>query len=58
MPEIGPSGLMSGDGKRSMATWLKQPRPSSTLLLSRRQNFQRARNRPFTAAASRAVGAL
>ena len=31
MPEIGPSGLMSGDGKRSVATWLKQPRPSSTL---------------------------
>ena len=34
MPEIGPSGLMSGDGKRSMATWLKQLRPSSTLLMA------------------------
>jgi hypothetical protein len=31
MPEIGSSGLMSGDGKRSVAEWPKLPRPSSTL---------------------------
>jgi len=31
MPEIGTSGSMSGDGKRSVAEWLKLPRPSSTL---------------------------
>ena len=30
MPEIGPSGSISGDGKRSDATWPKPPRPSST----------------------------
>ena len=32
MPEIGTSGLMSEDGKRSVATWPKPPRLSSTLL--------------------------
>ena len=31
MPEIGTSGLMSEDGKRSVATWPKPPRLSSTL---------------------------
>ena len=31
MPEIGTSGSMSEDGKRSVATWPKLPRPSSTL---------------------------
>jgi hypothetical protein len=31
MLEIGTSGLMSGDGKRSVAAWPKLPRPSSTL---------------------------
>ena len=31
MPKIGTSGSMSGDGKRSVAAWLKLPRPSSTL---------------------------
>jgi hypothetical protein len=31
MPEIGSSGLMSGDGRRSVAEWPKLPRPSSTL---------------------------
>src|SRR6202165_2528594 len=31
MPEIGTSGSMSGDGKRSGAEWPKLPRPSSTL---------------------------
>jgi hypothetical protein len=31
MPEIGPSGSMSGDGKRRVAAWPKLPRPSSTL---------------------------
>jgi hypothetical protein len=31
MPESGTSGSMSGDGKRSVAAWLKLPRPSSTL---------------------------
>ena len=31
MPEIGTSGSMSGDGKRSDAKWPKLPRPSSTL---------------------------
>jgi hypothetical protein len=37
MPEIGTSGSMSGDGKRSVAAWPKLPRPSSTLPgLSRR----------------------
>jgi hypothetical protein len=33
MPEIGTSGSMSGDGKRSVAEWPKLPRPSSTLPL-------------------------
>ncbi len=32
MPEIGTSGLMSGERKRSVAAWLKLPRLSSTLL--------------------------
>jgi hypothetical protein len=32
MPEIGPSGLMSGEGKRGDAAWPKLPRLSSTLL--------------------------
>jgi hypothetical protein len=32
MPEIGTSGLMSEDRKRSVATWPKPPRLSSTLL--------------------------
>src|SRR5882762_553600 len=31
MPEIGTSGSMSGDGKRSVAEWPKLPRLSSTL---------------------------
>jgi hypothetical protein len=31
MPEIGTSGLMSEDRKRSVATWPKPPRLSSTL---------------------------
>jgi hypothetical protein len=31
MPEIGPSGLMSGEGKRGDAAWPKLPRLSSTL---------------------------
>ena len=34
MPEIGTSGSMSGDGKRSAAAWPKLPRPSSTLPFS------------------------
>jgi hypothetical protein len=33
MPEIGTSGSMSGDGRRSVAAWPKLPRPSSTLPL-------------------------
>ena len=32
MREIRTSGSMSGEGKRSHATWPKPPRPSSTLL--------------------------
>ncbi len=32
MPEIGTSGSMSGDEKRSVAAWPKLPRSSSTLL--------------------------
>ena len=32
MREICMSGLMSGEGKRSVAAWPKPPRPSSTLL--------------------------
>lgn len=32
MPEIGTSGLMSGERKRSVAEWPKLPRLSSTLL--------------------------
>ena len=31
MPEIGTSGSMSGDRKRSVAEWPKLPRPSSAL---------------------------
>ena len=31
MPEIGTSGLMSGDGKQGDAGWPKPLRPSSTL---------------------------
>ena len=31
MPEIGTSGLMSGERKRSVAAWPKLPRLSSTL---------------------------
>jgi len=31
MREICMSGLMSGEGKRSVAAWPKPPRPSSTL---------------------------
>ena len=34
MREICMSGLMSGEGKRSVAAWPKPPRPSSTLLKS------------------------
>ncbi|MEH2557670.1 hypothetical protein V1286_005199 [Bradyrhizobium algeriense] len=32
MPEIGTSGLMSGERKRDVAEWPKSPRLSSTLL--------------------------
>ena len=56
MPEIGTSGLMSEDGKRSVATWPKPPRLSSTLharefitLLAARQwrgRLPRARSSP------------
>jgi len=48
MPEIGTSGSMSGDGKRSDAKWPKLPRPSSTLPLeqavaaSRRLHYRHA----------------
>jgi hypothetical protein len=31
MPEIGTSGSMSENGKRSVAEWRKLPRPFSTL---------------------------
>jgi hypothetical protein len=34
MPEIGTSGSMSEDGKRSVAKWPKLPRLSSTLPFS------------------------
>src|SRR3954462_14865984 len=37
MREIRTSGLMSGDGKRSVAAWPKPPRPSSTLRAPRRR---------------------
>src|SRR3954462_12823578 len=37
MREIRTSGLTSGDGKRGVATWLKPPRPSSTLQFKGRQ---------------------
>ena len=42
MREIRTSGLMSGDGKRSVAAWPKPPRPSSTL-----HNPTRKRTHPF-----------
>src|SRR5262245_53933883 len=45
MPEIGTSGSMSGDGKRSVAAWPKLPRPSSTLPKRRLGNV-RFSNRP------------
>src|SRR3954465_12413522 len=35
MREIRTSGLMSGEGKRSVAAWPKPPRPSSTLRCAR-----------------------
>src|SRR3954453_20061297 len=37
MPEIGTSGLMSGDGKQGDAGWPKPLRPSSTLPLLPRE---------------------
>src|SRR3954454_3479481 len=37
MREIRTSGLTSGDGKRGVATWLKPPRPSSTLQVTGRK---------------------
>src|SRR3954452_5710592 len=37
MREIHTSGLTSGDGKRGVATWLKPPRPSSTLQINGRK---------------------
>ena len=40
MPEIGTSGSMSGDGRRSVAAWPKLPRPSSTLPSLRRQRIE------------------
>ena len=43
MPEIGTSGSMSGDGKRSVAEWPKLPRPSSTLPGSLRSDGERDR---------------
>ncbi len=42
MPEIGTSGSMSGEGKRSDAARPKPPRLSSTLL-RRRRNFVHSR---------------
>src|ERR1700720_3736314 len=38
MREIRTSGLMSGEGKRSVAAWPKPPRPSSTLLRSQKND--------------------
>src|ERR1700676_3363532 len=38
MREICMSGLMSGEGKRSVAAWPKPPRPSSTLLKSQKND--------------------
>jgi hypothetical protein len=40
MPEIGTSGLMSGERKRSVAAWPKLPRLSSTLLCSFPASFE------------------
>src|SRR5262249_7829674 len=53
MPEIGTSGSMSGDGKRSVAAWPKLPRPSSTLpgcfaLLNTRAQPVASKNRLLT----------
>jgi hypothetical protein len=46
MPEIGTSGSMSGDGKRSVAEWPKLPRPSSTLPFETcRQTLKMSANR-------------
>ena len=43
MPEIGTSGSMSGDGKRSVAEWPKLPRLilDSTHLISRLRRLDR-----------------
>src|SRR6202043_749592 len=38
MREICMSGLMSGEGKRSVAAWPKPPRPSSTLLKAQKND--------------------
>src|SRR5215472_9112007 len=46
MPEIGTSGSMSGDGKRSNWQSLKPPRPSSTLRRSIRATIPSGYPRP------------
>ena len=38
MREIRTSGLMSGEGKRSVAAWPQPPRPSSTLLKAQKND--------------------
>jgi len=46
MPEIGTSGSMSGDGKRSDCHRLKPPRPSSTLRVPRKGTDNQWRRNP------------
>src|SRR5262245_9373383 len=62
MPEIGTSGSMSGDGKRSVAAWPKLPRPSSTLpeIGPHFQVIERIDNTPadFSILRAGAVGAV
>ena len=47
MPEIGTSGLMSGEGKRGDAGRPKSPRPSSTLPIRYVLTFTQRPERTF-----------
>src|SRR5438445_6979784 len=62
MPEIGTSGLMSGERKRSVAAWPKLPRLSSTLLAhpgyERSTSLRAKRSDPIHPSFTRRLGLL